>query len=487
MKRSSNRFTQPQTQRKSTQSATGKTAPPARLQWISIRWTVPLLIIVPLATGIGLTSWVANRSSKDAVNALVNKLGVEITKRIDSRLGDSLGNPQAVNEMLQAEVLNGNLSLNDPALLRQSLWSLTRFEKLAKTVYFGSETGDFIGVDREPDGQTYFFHRDSRQAPVRNQYLLDNAGQPIEQVASKEYDPRLRPWYQPTLDLGKSTWSPVYNSASHPELTITRTLPLRNQAGDILGVFGVDVFLNGLSEFLNRLDISENGEAFIVEASGEVIAISEGDPFKEINGNQTRLLAQDSASELISSTTQQLIERYGNFSEIQQPIAFNYRTNRERRIVHAYPVSHELELDWLIVVAIPETDFTAVIDRNMRNTHLLGLLITVAATGIGVMTSFWLVRPISRLNRAAEQIKTDSYEVDSLAQVAKRPDELGQLAMLFNDMAIVVTSREESLANQISSLRSEMDAYGNVDGREQEAIRTLLVRAQRMREALQDG
>lgn len=486
MVRSADHITNPISKRKSDENTNNIKAPETKFRLISIRWTLPLLIIVPLATGIGLTSWIANRSSKQAVNDLVNALGDEVTKRIDSRLDDSLGHPQTVNEMLNAELLNGNLSVDDPVLLRQNLWALTRFEKLAKTIYFGSEAGDFIGVDREPDGETYFFHRDSDQGAVRNQYLLDEAGKPIELVGTRSYDPRQRPWYQPTLDLGRGTWSPVYNSASNPELTITRTLPVKSSAGETLGVFGVDVFLNGLSEFLNGLDISETGEAFIIESSGELIATSEGDPFKVVNGEQTRLLAEESPSELISLTTQKLLERYSGFSDIQQPTVIDYKVDNRRRIVHVYPVSTDLELDWLIVVAIPETDFTAVIDTNMRNTRILGLLITLGATGMGVMTSLWLVRPIARLNTAAKQIKADRYEVDSLAQVANRPDELGQLATLFNDMAIVVTSREESLANQISSLRSEMDSYSDVDAREQEAIQNLLARAQRMREALRN-
>lgn len=489
MAKSTNRLANPIRKGESDKTTKNATTSPAQLKrrWVSIQWSIPLLIIIPLATGIGLTSWLAHRSSKQAVNILVDHLGYEITKRIDSRLEDSLGHPKVVNEMLQTELLNGNLSINDPVQLRQIFWTLTRFKKLANTVYFGGETGDFIGVDREPDGKTYLFHRDSQQGPVRNQYLLDETGKPVEFIDKKDYDPRQRPWYKPSLDLGRGSWSPVYNSASHPELTITRTLPVKGQTGETLGVFGIDVFLNGLSEFLNQLDVSETGEAFIVEPSGNLIATSEGHPFKVVNGEEVRLLAADSSSELISLTAQKLLERYSNFSQIQQPTVFEYPVHGTRQIVHAYPVSPELELDWLIVIVIPEEDFTAVIDSNMHHTRILGLLITLGATGIGVMASSWLVRPISRLNRAAQQITTDSYQVDSLAQVARRPDELGQLATLFNDMAIVVTSREESLANQISSLRSKMNAYSDADAREQEAIHNLLSRAQRLRAVLKNS
>jgi CheY-like chemotaxis protein len=58
---------------------------------------------------------------------------------------------------------------------------------------------------------------------------------------------------------------------------------------------------------------------------------------------------------------------------------------------------------------------------------------------------------------AAAAIKANTFQPESLDEVARRPDELGQLAQVFQEMARQVYAREQQLKQQVQQLRIEID------------------------------
>jgi CheY-like chemotaxis protein len=59
---------------------------------------------------------------------------------------------------------------------------------------------------------------------------------------------------------------------------------------------------------------------------------------------------------------------------------------------------------------------------------------------------------------AATAVEAGSYETSSLADVAKRTDELGRLARVFDAMVAQVRTREDRLRDQLGALRREIEA-----------------------------
>lgn len=67
------------------------------------------------------------------------------------------------------------------------------------------------------------------------------------------------------------------------------------------------------------------------------------------------------------------------------------------------------------------------------------------------------LRQVARVTSAASAVETGSYEAGALAEVAARPDALGQLARIFEQMAREVQAREQRLQQQVQELRIEID------------------------------
>ncbi len=71
------------------------------------------------------------------------------------------------------------------------------------------------------------------------------------------------------------------------------------------------------------------------------------------------------------------------------------------------------------------------------------------------------LQQVGRVTAAAAAIKANTFQPESLDKVARRGDELGQLALVFQEMARQVYAREQQLQRQVQQLRIEIDQARN--------------------------
>jgi CheY-like chemotaxis protein len=64
---------------------------------------------------------------------------------------------------------------------------------------------------------------------------------------------------------------------------------------------------------------------------------------------------------------------------------------------------------------------------------------------------------VARVTAAAAAVEAGTFDVSSLDDVARRTDDLGQMARVFQQMAHKVYTREQQLRQQVSSLQIEID------------------------------
>jgi len=95
------------------------------------------------------------------------------------------------------------------------------------------------------------------------------------------------------------------------------------------------------------------------------------------------------------------------------------------------------------------------------------------------------LQQVGRVTTAAAAIKANTFQPESLDEVARRSDELGQLAQVFQEMARQVYAREQQLQRQVQQLRIEIDqerrAREVADITESEYFQQLLGKADELR------
>ncbi|MEM9486777.1 MAG: HAMP domain-containing protein [Cyanobacteria bacterium P01_F01_bin.116] len=444
---------------------------------VSIRWSLPLCVIAPLVSGILLTSWLAYRSSQKAVDELVGKISKEVAANIEKQVGSYLIKPVLISAVIEAEVANGNLNIQDTRELAKSLWKLTQAENLVSNLYYGNEAGEFVYSEyQNGEGRLDFVNKDTdfRRIAYEANSVIDLS----QQIRVTDYDHRVRTWYKEAVFNQTPVWSQVYIANSREALTLTRATPIFNQSGQLQGVFGTDVYLFELSEFLQNLSVSPNGKAFIIESFGDLIATSVSEElFIEVDGEKLRLPAANSQNQLVRETVKHLMTNVDDLSQMKEQYSFQFGLEGEKQLVHIYHLK-DFGIDWIVGVAIPQRDYMEEIWATTRHTLIIGVGITMVASLMALAAALHIIRPINKLNQAADEIKRNRFNPRTLAHVISRPDEFSKLAKLFNDMAIVVMSRQQSLSEQVKLLKTEIDQS---DG-DRQKLESLLRHAQQVRQ-----
>ena len=357
-------------------------------QKLPLRWVLAVSFVVPIAAAVAITAGLSLRNGQRAVHNLAIQLSEKATARIQEHLQTYLVQPNLLLRDSRSNLLYEDLEITDFTALRRHFWHQLRASDGITSVYLGFPDGGFIGVQERDTGQTVMWEVKPETAPKRTTYRLNDAGEQREAIASQNYDPRRRPWYQTVANQNRAGWSPIYEFASkdYSVLGITLAAPIHGDRGKLEAVIALDLTLEQLSSYLRVLDISPNGEAFIVERSGEIVATSADEPPFIVlpDGEQTRLPAVASRESIIQETAQYLLSEFGTLERINTSQQLIFTRDQERQLVQVVPFQDGRGLDWLIVAVIPESDFMGQIAANTRNTLafcVLSLIVAIIVTG----------------------------------------------------------------------------------------------------------
>jgi len=419
-----------------------------------------LVLIVPFVLQIfaivSLTGWLSLRNGRTAVREVTEQLRDEISDRIEQRLADYLEVPQAINQINASALAAGELDPSDAGSLTRRFWQQRELFAPANVsgIYFGGSNGEFTGLGFHNNK----FWQVGRVGPETDRHFYTYATKASGEWAAlleqgRPYDPRLRPWYQAALAANAPVWSEVYLDFQTRHLTITLAQPVQRRS-ELLGVVGVDFVLVHIDNFLQDLEVGKSGETFIIDRQGLLVAASIPHDLDDPTGTRPqRPLATASSNAFVAATARALEEHYGTFDSIQTVQQMDLKVSGRRQFVQVVPFSVGRNLDWLIVVAIPEADFMAQIHANTRLTVLLCLAALGVATLLGIATARWIARPVLRLIAASEAIA--SGELDQHVS-RSRIAELRILAESFNRMAGQVRASFAALAQANAELEDRV-------------------------------
>ncbi|MEG4504153.1 ATP-binding protein [Microcoleus sp. F6_B4] len=428
-------------------------------QKIPLRLVLVVPFVLQIFAAVGLTGWLSLRNGKTAVNNVTSQLRTEVVARINQQLNAYLETPHLVNAISVDAIRRFGLWNPDNMGSMRSYfyWQLKQFSTVSY-ISFGGENKEFAGAGYKDDGSVVIEITDRSTNFINTIVKVDREGKPTQfKETHPDYDPRIRPWYKAAKVAGKPQWNKIYQYYIQPSLGISASQPVYDQNGTFRGVVSTDLFLSKIGDFLQNLKIGKSGKTFIIERSGLLVASSTPEkPFINTkNSKKTqRLKAIESSVPLIGGTAQHLMERFGNFTEIDSNQQLDFMLNGQREFVQISPFQDGRGLDWLIVVVVPEADFMEQINANTRSTVLLCVLALVLATLLGILASRWITHPIFRLSKASRAIA--SGQLDQEVEV-NGIDELGILAQSFNQMAQQLRESFAALEKTNSELENRVE------------------------------
>ncbi|MCU0540823.1 MAG: ATP-binding protein [Oscillatoriaceae cyanobacterium Prado104] len=415
----------------------------AKKGWRSLPLRAVLIVpfVAQIVGAVGLVGYLSFRNGQKAVEDLAQQLMGEASKRVEDKLTNFLGTADLVNQLSAAAIERGELSLNLQEVQPRGekfLWQQMQSFKSLQWISLGSEAGgEFLGIARNETNNLEIVSVNSSTNYQNIYYATDNNGARGQQVkiVPGTYDSRKRPWYKKPVEANQPVWLEIYQGFSERVVYISTTKPIRDRAGKLLGVTSVDISLEEFQDFLDRIQLSENGQIFAIEQSGMLVASTSREPvFQQVSGKKEpqRLNVLDSKTPLIRTTAQYLSKSFQGFDKIDKQQQLQFIENGQRYFVKVVPFVGSYGLKWSIAIAIPESDFMAEINSNTRTTILLCFIALVVSTAGGMLVARWVTQPLLQLNESAKHIARGEFD---RTVAVNRSDEVGELANSFKSMA----------------------------------------------------
>jgi len=387
---------------------------------ISLQWVMILPFVVQTVGIVGLVGYLSYQSGQQSVENLAKQLMGQIGDRTKQNLDHYLLFPKVVAQsdavLLKQNRLDG---YKLDGIQQQFVRQMSIFSQLS-SISIANENSDFLSVERPFVNNLIIRKRDVTSSGDRNfyRYLADQDGQNLTlQETRNNYnphnDPPSNPWYSAAKNHPEGIWRigvTLSQGQNKPLLYMTRFLPFHDATGKFQGVLGAGVYLTQIGDFLRSLSIGNNGQVFLMERSGLLVATSTGEvPFdstarpnltENVAPQHRRLLTIQSQNPLTAATAKLLAKQSFTLSQINQPQRLQLWVNDTQYFVEVTPLNGELNL--LMVVVLPVNDFMGEIQANLNRTLLLCGLALLASVASGVWTSRRISRSLSRLTQAAQ-------------------------------------------------------------------------------------
>lgn len=306
---------------------------------------------------------------------------------------------------ISARLLESDLIDRSTPGLEQYLFTQLAVMPQVTGAFVGYPNGEFVFVAVEGDGyRTKRIAVEPERVVEIKRYNERFELSSTEIVLDDDFDPTTRPWFEGAIASDGLSWSDPYVFFSSQQPGVTASAVARVD-GEVLAVVGVDVELSGLAMFLDDLNISEDGEAFVVSGNKVIGAPSSYRDRVGVGADgEIRLLtaAEVGVPQFDSSLR----------SEVRR-----VETESGADLVLHRDVPADQGVAWAIVVRAPEASFTAVSEAQQRTM----LLVTLGGGLLVLLGGLALLR----VSRPIAQVQTWAA-TDSLTGLANRRSIDGQ-------------------------------------------------------------
>jgi PAS domain S-box-containing protein len=406
------------------------------------------LVLSFVLTGLGI--WAGNVIVSIMSNQLIEQMTEAVRREVDDMItfGDRMST-RMVNDLARHDI-----PFSDPVALRRELFGLVSDEPDVRWLACGNEAGGMTDAGRVADGTLVFLMTDDFRAGVYREYEASPDGRLGNLRKSGVYfDTRETPWYTRVSDTRARYWTAPFLGSVERLLGVALSAPVFNKDGSFAGVCNVRLIFTALSDWMNSLRLGDTGRAFIIDATGNLIAASGGvSPVAiDADGKQLRLHASEAADPIVRETARHL----GRHPEIARasstgPQVFSV-DDPERGRIYAAVDRFEApgEIKWTIISAVPASDFLGPVYRAAYLSIVIGAVLVAVFVVLGLWVVGRTLRPLTALTQAAQAIAKGEW--GDVPEV-RRNDEVGLLAQAFTLMTARLKETLEGLRRSEAKL-----------------------------------
>ncbi|MBD2772201.1 hybrid sensor histidine kinase/response regulator [Iningainema tapete] len=434
------------------------------IKQVSLRSLLIVPFVLQIFATVGIVGYLSLQNGQKAVNELAEQLIDKANRLVSTHLNTYLALPQQINQLNADAIAAGQLNLNNSKASEKYFWRQAKVFKNTSYIGFTLTDGRESGAGRWLNGINLLVYENFPRNGKAFDYSVDERGNRHRLLQSYEIDSLSLPVYKESIKAGKPIWNQIFtlnvsnllitddgkalnikdrasNVGYESYISLPARRPFYDENGKLLGVLIVEILLTNINEFLRSIKVTPSGQIYIIERDGLLVGSSGSHPIlHKVHNKVERFSVSNSPDPMIRAIYSDLQKRFSNHN-IKGDQELNVIFNQQRHYVRVTPWRDQYGLDWLVIIAVPESDFMAQINVNTQITILLCLGALVVAIILGIYTSQWITQPILRLAQASQALAKRAALADfatgSLEQNVEPLNvrELVILADSFNHMA----------------------------------------------------
>lgn len=219
------------------------------------------------------------------------------------------------------------------------------------------------------------------------------------------YDPRNREWYKEALKDKLTVWTSVYKDQPTEKNIVTIAKPIFND-GSLIGVVGVDLNMDTITEYLSQIKIGNTGFFIMTDKNNNIMV----HPVRDLIGEK---LPEDNLRLALSQ---------------QEKGAIGYKYNNTDTLAVFRTLSKS---NWKVIGVIQESEVMSFSHQLLWNILISGIVIIVISYIVGILTTNKITK---NLNLLVEDIKNIEHGELRIKSKINGGDEFGVIAKHLNDM-----------------------------------------------------
>lgn len=303
-------------------------------------------------------------------------------------------------------------------------------------------------------------------------YFISNSGYTVyypntnlAQNVPPDFDPRADEFYTiatPERNPSKlPRWTDPYQDPAGTGLIITLAVPVYSGSNEFMGVIGVDVQLDKISEVASSIQLGETDFAFIVDKDGFIISMPEKGyqlfglepqqlPITPLN----RSSIFDTQSQILQFAAQRIIINQANLIDfpingVQTYLAIANLPSTEYKLAIFAPAD---ELNAQILASRQEVQNE--IQNSLQSASFILIILFIGALIVSLFVGQIITRPVKRLTDAVQEIA--SGNLTARADITTE-DEAGVLARSFNSMTQTLNDTLAGLEERVAERTREVE------------------------------
>ncbi|MBF0166867.1 MAG: adenylate/guanylate cyclase domain-containing protein [Alphaproteobacteria bacterium] len=391
-------------------------------------------VLIPLTVLLVLFLYLQNaRMAREMAAQSMDISGREVAEKIKMMIG-------GISKSVEIAAAFGRVEgerLRRPDALRPLLTQLETMPE-AYSAYFGlHEDGSFYQAVRLPKGIERFGFKkekppaaakwvlrvlDSSSGERRDTYIyLEEWNKAVKiERAAPSYDPRIRPWYQDALPSEKTITTDVYLFSSTGEPGITLSQRVRTDNGALMGVFGADLSISALSEFLTARSVGKSGMTFLLDQKGQLVGFPNAAKVTvQKDGKVSLVMGEDVDDPIVSEAVKRFRAGAGSQFTLES------KADGSAWMAKFLPLVEYSGVNWTVGVVVAEEDFVGPVRNASQTTIIIGFVFALLASGCVFLLSRYLVRPIDALIVETDNIR--NFELSKPVVISSQILEIDRL------------------------------------------------------------